>query len=90
MIVEILGKRWRLVFCRFRDESQLGDCDPPDAKKKQIRISKEIRGEQKLNTIIHEIGHATAWHVSEEHISKSADSLSAILWKLGLRWTDEE
>lgn len=85
MRVSILGKRWELVFQKLPDD-QLGECDSPDTRGKQIRIDPRVSGELELDTIIHEIRHAELFQVfSEEWCEFSSSSLARILWRLGYR-----
>src|SRR5690606_41206628 len=63
--VTLLGKRYRLRFVRM--ERQHGDCDPPDAPGKEIRIDTRLEGEELAETLIHEMLHAVR---SEEHTSE--------------------
>lgn len=89
MYVTILGKRWRLRFCRFEDTTQLGECDSPDTTRKEIRIRHDLRGKQKLDTLLHELRHAADWGQSEQFVADEATQVANILWRLGLRWQDE-
>ncbi len=89
MMVTIHGKRWRIKFCKL-NEATLGECDSPDTPKKEIRIREDLKGQQKLDTLCHEIFHAVDyWRNSEEFVDGTGTALATILWRLGLRWSDE-
>tara|TARA_B100000519_G_scaffold161395_1_gene143850 strand:- start:13033 stop:13305 length:273 start_codon:yes stop_codon:yes gene_type:complete len=90
MNVTIHGKRWRIRFCKFEDASQLGECDSPDTPRKEIRIRDDLRSEEKLRILIHELRHAADWGQSEQYICDESNAIAACLWKLGLRWQNEE
>lgn len=83
MIVEILGKRWQLVFGRLTTCD--GICDPPSRIGKAIKISDRLIGELQLETIIHECLHAADWTKDEEFIEREARDFARILWRLGYR-----
>lgn len=84
MQINIRGKRWKLRFCRLRNN--LGECDSPATKGKEIRISNDIHDEQQLLTILlHEGLHASSWRASEQDVDETSISLAALLWRLGYR-----
>jgi len=90
MIVQILGKRWQLKFCRMLspgagEKPDHGQCDHPDKIRKEIRINSTLEDRQELEAIIHECAHAARWHVDEEFIEQEAYDLSVILWRLNYR-----
>ena len=89
MHVTIHGKRWRLRFCKLDGET-LGECNSPDTPRKEIRIDESLTGQKKLDTLIHELRHAASWHVDEDAIDVESSAITACLWKLGLRWQNEE
>lgn len=86
MQITILGKRWHLRFCRL--QTNRGDCDPPEQQGKQIRVDERLRGQERLEVLIHEILHAADWHKSEEWIEEVSRDLARNLTKLG--YTDGE
>jgi hypothetical protein len=89
VIVTILGKRWRLRFCRMASDD--GQCDDPRTPGKEIRINVSLRGRARLETVIHEMLHAGNWlHRSEEAVDEEARDMSRILWRLGYRLPDDE
>jgi hypothetical protein len=88
VVITILGKRWRLRFCRIKDD---GECDAPEKKGKEIRINSRLRGQEKLETLIHELLHAGNWfHRSEEAVTQEARDMARVLWKLNYRERHEE
>jgi len=84
MRIKVGGKYWRLVFKKMRRD-YLGKCDSPDTRGKQIRISKDLEGLEKLDVILHELLHAADWHQDEEWVEQTAMDVSRVLWKLGWR-----
>ena len=79
--VTIRGKRWRfelVTLPRGRD----GDCH---VQPRQIRIRKSLKGQHKLDVIIHEILHAADWDKTEEWVDSTASDIARVLWRLGYR-----
>lgn len=87
MRVKVNEKLWNLRF--VPNLSKNGDCDPPDAKGKEIRIWQGTAGQERLETVIHELLHAGNWHLAEEFVAEFATDAARILWRLGYRGTEE-
>lgn len=85
MRVQILGKFWNLRFAP--NMAMRGDCDPPTAPGKEIRISSRLRGEEKLEVVLHEVLHAGMWQLDEEFVARLATDAARALWRLGYRET---
>lgn len=81
MQITVSGKRWNLRFVRTRAYD--GECDPPTKAKKEIRIADRLKGEEKLDTILHELLHSAGWHIDEEFVAKFATDAARALTKLG-------
>jgi hypothetical protein len=81
--LNILGKRWRLRFAP--NMTNRGDCDPPDQPDKEIRVSSALRGEERLEVLIHELLHSAGWHIDEEFVERFARDATRALWRLGYR-----
>ncbi len=84
MRITILGKHWNLRFCNT-GANHHGRCDPPSIPGKEIKVSSRIRGQLKLDTIIHELTHAAGWHIDEPFVEQFATDVARTLWKLGYR-----
>jgi hypothetical protein len=94
LITTIFGKRWRV---RFVPASELpkprdrdGDCVVPETPAdkvpcREIRIYDKLRGREMLETLIHEVGHATWPEKREEWIEHHAADLARFLWRIGYR-----
>ncbi len=78
MRVRILGKHWNLRFVPVLGE-KLGDCQHPEAAEKQIRIRSNLRGDELMETVIHEALHAANWHLDEEFVSDFAHDVTRLL-----------
>lgn len=87
MQVKIRGKKWNLRFARLRKD--LGYCQPPDKPNKEILIRSSLKGEELLDTLIHEILHAGDWDKDEPWVDEVATDMARILWKLGYRRNGE-
>jgi hypothetical protein len=62
-----------------------GDCDPPNQPNKEIRISSALRGEERLEVLIHELVHAAGWHIDETFVERFARDAARAFWRLGYR-----
>lgn len=81
MQIVVSGKRWNLRFVKTKTYD--GECDPPTKPKKEIRIAARLKGEEKLDAVIHELLHAAGWHIDEEFVGKFATDAARALTKLG-------
>jgi hypothetical protein len=84
MRIYLNGERWQLNFCRV-PKTIYGDCD---YGRRVIRISKELHGETKLDTMLHELIHARWPDLCETSVCEFASELAAILTREG--FTDED
>lgn len=87
MRVQVLGKVWQLRFAP--NMANRGDCEPPDKRGKEIRISSSLYGEQRLEVLIHELLHAAGWHIDESFVEQFARDAARTLWRVGYRNADE-
>lgn len=87
-----LGRRYKRVYVptlgrRADGAVYLGDCDPPDAEKKEIRISLSATAGDPCSDMeahIHEYLHSCAWHwASEEWVSDAARDIARALVRDG-------
>lgn len=84
MLVTIRGKRWRLLFDRVRKAADYhGYCDAPTLPNKTIKIDSRLRGEKRIEVLLHEITHAGHWDMSEEAVEEFARDAAHILTRLG-------
>jgi len=94
VITYIFGKRWRMLFVpaselpKPRDRD--GECVVPETPAhripvREMRIYDKLTGQQMLETICHEFGHAADPEKREEFVTHYAADLSRLLWKLGYR-----
>lgn len=85
MQVNLMGRRYQLVFTKLGREQARGSCDPPSIRGKQIRIDERLSGEEELEVVLHELLHACDWRADEEHIEQQASDMARVLWRLGWR-----
>jgi hypothetical protein len=83
MRVKILNRMWNLRFAP--NMANRGDCDPPEKPGKEIRISSRLRGEERLEVLIHELVHTASWHIDEGFAEQYARDVARVLWRLGYR-----
>ena len=84
MRIKIGNKYWNLIFTEL-DEETGGECDSPDTNGKEIRIATDLKKQDELEIIIHELLHAADWSKDEEWVEVIADDIARVLWKLGWR-----
>lgn len=85
--ITMLGKKYALKRISYLGDAR-GDCDPPDAPNKCIRIASGLKGKEELEVLIHECMHAAQWHLDEEFVEKISLDLANVLWRFG--WRKEE
>jgi hypothetical protein len=89
MKLKIFGRVWTLQFVPSLPDGQRGTCDAPTARNKIMAIRRSLKGELKLDTLIHEQLHAADWYRDEEWTGQVATDIARNLWKLGYRNIEE-
>jgi hypothetical protein len=79
--VKIIGKYYDMRFAKGLKLK--GFCEGPQVKGRKILISDALKGEKKLDIILHELLHAGDWDKDEEWIAQAATDFARILTKLG-------
>lgn len=83
--VTIDGKRWLLRFTRLTGDAA-GWTYFDNAKRPRILIDEQLRGGQRLETILHELAHAVLGPtISEESITELARVQRRVLVMLGYK-----
>jgi hypothetical protein len=83
--VTIEGKRWLLRFTTLRGDAA-GWTFFDGAKRPRILIDERLRGGTRLETIVHELLHASLGPtISEEAVTEAAKVIRRTLWNLGYR-----
>lgn len=85
MRVVIRNKAYQLQFVPKIEQGAKGMCDAPSAAAKRIRVLERLKGQDRLETIIHELLHACYWDMDEEAIHHPAEDIARVLWRLGYR-----
>ena len=87
MLINILGKRWKIVWKSSKEigANKYGECDPPSKKGKEIRIYKGLKGEQRLEVLIHEMLHAADWSKDESWVNDTSKDIARVLTRLGYK-----
>jgi len=83
MRIRVLNRTWNLRFAP--NLANRGDCDPPGKPGKEIRVSSALRGEERLEVVVHELVHAAGWHIDEGFAERFAGDVARVLWRLGYR-----
>ena len=88
--ITIDGRRWLLRFTRLRGEA-MGWTFFDNATSPRILIDERLKGSQRLETILHEIGHAVLGPtVSEEAITELARVQRRVLTMLNVKEVPRE
>ena len=83
--VTIDGKRWLLRFTRLTGDAA-GWTYFESAKRPRILIDERLRAGARLETIVHELLHASLGPtISEESVTEAARVIRRTLWALGYR-----
>lgn len=83
----IAGRRWRVQFVaqRVLGRGTRGDCDAPPGRHPTIRVSRSLGGRLSLDTLVHEVLHASRPELDEMAVSSSATDIARVLWQCGYR-----
>ena len=83
--VTIDGKRWLLRFTRLKGGAA-GWTYFDNAQRPRILIDDKLKGGTRLETIVHELLHASLGPtISEESVTEAARVIRRTLWTLGYR-----
>ena len=77
MRVKINGVRWRVT-----DQAVDGMCDHDG---NLVYVDPKQKGRERLDTLIHEMLHATRPEMGEENVAAVAKVLTTVLWRNGWR-----
>jgi hypothetical protein len=68
-----------------------GLCDHPTTPGREIWIHSSLSGQEMLDTLIHELIHASYPDLKEDAVSETATDIATVLWDLGYRaeWDEE-
>lgn len=83
--INIRRKRWTLFSHEQSGRHTFGECDPVNARNKQISVKPKVVGVAALDTLIHEMLHAAMPDIVEEAIYETASDVARVLWDLGYR-----
>lgn len=91
--ITLRSKKYRVVLAARLgpdDHPVMGDCSDPNRTGKTIRYYMGLKGERRLDVLIHEMLHACFWDISEESVEESATDIARALWRVGYHMNDEE
>ena len=88
--IKIRNRFWSLRFLPVLNGMDRGQCDSPTKRAKAIRIRSDLRGEERLEILIHEMLHAAFWDMDEEPVEESAADIARALWRIGYRMDGDE
>lgn len=85
MRVKIRNKIWNLIVgCKLPAGTD-GHCDDPSEAGRSIRVRWGLSGPLLLDTICHEVLHATIWDLGDGPVDSLATTIAHQLWAQGLR-----
>ena len=80
--ITIHGEQWKLILCRSITHRGV-KCDGLCIyTKREIRVDRNLKGRELVETVLHEMHHAAGWHVSEEAVAQLAKEQSLALEKV--------
>lgn len=85
MRVTIRGRRWYFEIVKSLPDASHGEIDPYDRPDKAIRIARNQKPLDALDTVIHECLHAALPDLCEEAVTESATDIARVLFRLGCR-----
>lgn len=81
------GKRWKIRFVKSKEMPRsFGECDDPSVKNPEIWINRNLTDSEKLDTVIHEMLHATHPELSEESVFDTSKKITEVLKRIGFRF----
>ena len=83
--VTIRGRRWNFEIVNTLPDASHGEIDPYDRPDKAIRIARNQKPLDALDTVIHECLHAAFPDLCEEAVTDSATDIARVLFRLGCR-----
>lgn len=92
MHIVVMGRRYRLRWTKQfvhgrqasrRGETVYGECDSPTHRNKEIRIRPGLSEQHEMETLLHEMLHASGWHLDEEYVERFASDAARTLVRLG-------
>lgn len=87
--IKIRNHFWRLEFWPILNGNDRGSCDAPTKKAKAIKIRSTLKGQERLEILIHEMLHAAFWDLDEEPIEETAADIARALHGLGYKLRDD-
>jgi hypothetical protein len=78
---KLRGKLWDVEYVKRLPNGDRGVCDSPDTAGKKIQILARLKGQERLEVLIHEGLHACLWDLDETAITEIADDLARMIWK---------
>lgn len=83
--VTIRGRRWKFEIVDHLPDASHGEIDPYDRPDKAIRIARNQKPLDALDTAIHECLHAAFPDLCEEAVTESATDIARVLFRFGCR-----
>ena len=86
--ITMRGRRYKFKVARLK--TVRGLTDHPLTPGKTVTIDSREVGEQLLATMLDELIHTLKWEISNEEVDEMSDDMARVLWRAGLRFTEEE
>ena len=78
---KLRGKVWEVEYVNRLPNGDRGACDSPDTAGKKIQILSKLKGQERLEVLLHEGLHACLWDLDEEAVGVIAEDLARMVWK---------
>lgn len=93
MKFKMLGRWWRLEsvarLSDTKDYHVVGQSDQTPGQPRVVKILTRLRGQDRLETTLHELVHTASWPLDETFVEQFAVDAARVLWRLGYRNIDE-
>jgi len=88
MRVKINNRSWTIRSATAREmRDRMGDCDHPPGRHPTIRVRRSLGTLATLDTVVHEVLHASRPELAEDAVDETASTIARILHRLGARVT---
>ena len=76
----IRDRIWTVKFVRKIRNGGIDCWGLCNVEKREIRLASGVAGQDLVETLIHELLHAHAWHIDEEFVAEASEAIAAVLY----------
>jgi len=81
----IAGQRWTLKLVRSITHDGVACDGLCNYEKREIRVRRDLEGQELIDTVTHEVMHAAGWNLHETFVAQTATDIAAALYHPDLR-----